>query len=462
MIGDESFSFRVPKASKDGGMPNICFEPRKPRGLGAQLKNVAVVGPDTIILNEPVMNAEHQHAKKFSDSPSLIPGKRGGKIYEGTAYCLRHALKVRCAKSFVGDAGFGSVEAVVHLQKDPQLPNPVESFFVVKTLNHAYPKRVLEVTCLLLIVETLDFIDTHFSLAATLKAVLKARYCRDILGKWVVMMTEIEGAEVVAMAYAWGGDFSRIAYFVSSCADTSPSEIPHTTNFQDANDEKQERASPQPKLAEFIFRQLSIIDEHNNKRQGDLNLEATWPTKDSWFRLFTTFVGMSVTNQRNFLEYRKVVSLTVNEEANVIANGLKKVRVHHVTAADDANEEQELVRIATGPLDAPDIHKRISQDQEVRYGRSLGSGIQRSCFVCRRYYEKPVDSCFMCSHCGTCLCKKDRRQTDSKRTMTCLEEHHKSSLAAIRCDQLNRKRKMPSELRLWPAWKDPRGGKLFP
>lgn len=205
---------------------------------------------------------------------------------------------------------------------------------------------------------------------------------------------------------------------------------------------------------------LSVIDEHNNKRQGELNLEVQWPTKDSWFRLFTTFVGTSVTNQRNFLEYSKVATLTVQEAANIISNGLAVTRHHSAGAAilsnlDDSDSE-DLVRIAVGPPESPETHKRISLAQQWKQGRSVGSAIQRSCYVCHRYYKQPVSTSWRCKRCGTCLCKEDRRNMDPKRTLSCREEHTMSTLAAIRCDSYQVKMKLPSDLRLWPAWKDPR------
>lgn len=173
LLLDEAFSFRVPKASKEGGMPNHSFEPLKPRGLGTQLKDGAVVGPNIIIWNEPVMNAEFQNSKQFANAKSLMPGKKG-KVYDGTTYCLRAALATKGTKCIVGDAGFGSVEAVVHLQKEPLLPRPVESAFVVKTLNQGYPRNVLEVRQIQVYTPVL-LVQTNWVILS-LQAILKARH----------------------------------------------------------------------------------------------------------------------------------------------------------------------------------------------------------------------------------------------------------------------------------------------
>jgi hypothetical protein len=145
LVADESFAWRVPKASKTGGMPNHSYEPRKPRGLGHMLKNAAIAGAGVIVYNEPVMNSEHQFAKDFAQTRSLAPGRENTFINDGTAYVLRQALATR-PMSIVGDAGFGSVEAVLHLQKDRHLSAPVECGFVVKQMNYLYPASVMKVS----------------------------------------------------------------------------------------------------------------------------------------------------------------------------------------------------------------------------------------------------------------------------------------------------------------------------
>lgn len=81
----------------------------------------------------------------------------------------------------VGDAGFGSVECVLHLHEKLG----VHGAFVVKGLTYFYPKQVLG-------------------------AILRAQYGENIGGKWVVMTTKICQTPIIALAYAWGFDLSRV------------------------------------------------------------------------------------------------------------------------------------------------------------------------------------------------------------------------------------------------------------
>ena len=49
-----------------------------------------------------------------------------------------------------------------------------------------------------------------------------------------------------------------------------------------------------PLIAHFYFELCPLIDNHNKDRQGILGLEDCWPTKNPWFRLVTTMIGMLV------------------------------------------------------------------------------------------------------------------------------------------------------------------------
>ena len=46
------------------------------------------------------------------------------------------------------------------------------------------------------------------------------------------------------------------------------------------------------------------IDVHNKMRRGDLALEKHWVTNDPYFRIFTTLIGICVTDAFNLLQYR--------------------------------------------------------------------------------------------------------------------------------------------------------------
>ena len=58
-------------------------------------------------------------------------------------------------------------------------------------------------------------------------------------------------------------------------------------------------------MASLYFEGNNVIDVHNQNRQGTLALEKKWNTKDCWFRLFTTLVGMCTMDALKMFMYLK-------------------------------------------------------------------------------------------------------------------------------------------------------------
>lgn len=193
------------------------------------------------------------------------------------------------------------------------------------------------------------------------------------------------------------------------------------------------------------------IDEWNNKRQGALSLKTKWDTKDTWFRIFTGYVGFSLTNHCDALENYTGVNNTIMEMANLVAfdlNNDPRIRLSLLNAPQGAaSSPPELVRIK-----APGTSVMQKQPTKVQIlsGRMKGSAIQRCCFICGIYQPKKRYSAFQCSRCGTCFCKIDRSELDPKhRNISCLKEHLQSEDPRVRCDATVPKRVIPKDLRSW-------------
>ena len=45
----------------------------------------------------------------------------------------------------------------------------------------------------------------------------------------------------------------------------------------------------------------NVVDAHNQARQFQLRLEKRWVTRDCWFRLDSTFIGITVTDATSSL-----------------------------------------------------------------------------------------------------------------------------------------------------------------
>jgi hypothetical protein len=284
-----------------------------------------------------------------------------------------------------------------------------------------------------------------------LHRVLLARHGSKPAGHWVVMQTTIADVEIFAMAYAWSQ--KGVAYMISSCGTTVMHEHPYLSRYEDDFGNVQEKELPRPTVAHMLYEFLPLIDEHNKARQNSLALEKCWLTKNCWVRLLTTFLGMAVIDllrwdrrQRyghvrdlNFDIYDNmdedfVDDFDVRTMANLIGKPLSDGRLRYrITNQPSARDNpfdvgsKNVVRI-TGP-DGSIVHPRIEG--------KIGSKIrvrQQSCFICRLYSTKTVNTQWKCRDCGMPLCQVDRSGGISQRPKSCIQEHLCSEDKYIGCN----------------------------
>jgi hypothetical protein len=111
-------------------------------------------------------------------------------------------------------------------------------------------------------------------------------------GRHAVMKATICEVDLFLLAYVWSN--KQMACIVSSCGTTVAHKIPYRTHFTDDFGNITFKELPRPSIAHFYFELCPLIDNHNKDRQGILGLEDCWPTKNPWFRLIATLIGMSV------------------------------------------------------------------------------------------------------------------------------------------------------------------------
>ena len=123
---------------------------------------------------------------------------------------------------------------------------------------------------------------------------------RHHAGKHVVMTSTIAGVKLIALAYTWSQ--TSIAYFVSTCGVTTPAKEPYITEYEDDEGQVQQRSYPRPQLVSDYYDKCTCIDDDNKLRQHHLALEKKWPTKDPWYRLWTTLLGMRTVSFYRYLQ----------------------------------------------------------------------------------------------------------------------------------------------------------------
>lgn len=297
-------------------------------------------------------------------------------------------------------------------------------------------------------------IKNHLSLfpKRPLQAVLSARYPDRPAGHWVVMTTEVCGVYLIALAYAWS--HSSVSFFISTVGDTSPATVSYKTNFTNDFGEITSKSIPRPDLCDFIFGFLPVIDNHNKSRQHYLKLEKKWPTKDCWFRLICTLVGMSVVDLYRIYRFHDIETwgkVTVVQFSDIICNGLKmrERRILPKSLRVEASAGQ-LKRIAYDEGNKDTGTKSMSKKaRKGKHSRALvGSAVQLSCWMCRKYETKYAWTAFNCVSCGTPLCFPHQSLGPTKHDgyKSCMDEHLNSENDLIRCSGY-KKRNFPKFLK---------------
>lgn len=87
-----------------------------------------------------------------------------------------------------------------------------------------------------------------------------------------------------------------------NCGSSTPG--PHyIAKWPDQYGNIKQRSVPRPEIVGRYFSVSNKIDTHNQLRQHELALEEHWLTQDPWFRLNTTFIGMTVTDAFQLARY---------------------------------------------------------------------------------------------------------------------------------------------------------------
>jgi hypothetical protein len=273
-----------------------------------------------------------------------------------------------------------------------------------------------------------------------LYAVLKARFKDRPAGHWVTFEATVSGVRLIAVAYAWSQ--RGVSYILSTCGSTEPAEKMYMSYFEDDYGNVGSKEINRPKLAHLLYDYLPLIDEHNKQRQKILGLERKWPTRNCWFRLMTTLIGMCVVDMhrmyRNIL-HERYVDVDVLEFSDLIC---KKLVVR------SRRQNEKLAALTGTTVENTAILERISDkdgncrfimtDKQARRGRNVGKSLHLNCYICRKYLTpfgdtEYVQTTFRCIDCKMPLCKKDRSNPTIGRDQSCVDEHMNSKCQTVGC-----------------------------
>lgn len=258
---DESMSAFRPQTTKTGNLPNISFILRKPEPLGTELKTVASKGS-----NGPIIWAEVQEGK------TGMKNKQHYSTYGATCACvLRLAAGTKdggqkpdplIRNLFYGDSWFASFKTAVAVTEELNC----EFLGPIKTNHAKFPKSYLES-------EMKDWPP----------------------GTHMVLETTSRGKAYYAIGYKY--NMKKVLCFIATegAGHTLPGD-PYEAKWMDANGRTASRLIPRPHILSEYFKHSNQIDKHNHVRQAELAIEKNVVTECGFFRLFCTYLGITVTD----------------------------------------------------------------------------------------------------------------------------------------------------------------------
>jgi len=130
---------------------------------------------------------------------------------------------------------------------------------------------------------------------------------RDAPGGVPVFLSgTLDGVNLIATGYRYSR--KTILYFImSEGAGSTSLGQPYEMKYTDNHGNICVRFVDRPDFISRYFSNSNTVDTHNHVRQSELMLEKKWLTKDPYFRLTTTLIGMSVTDAWRLAYYHSVI-----------------------------------------------------------------------------------------------------------------------------------------------------------
>ena len=287
VIADELMSAFEPE-HVTGNLPNITFEPRKPEPIGTMLK--------CLLDNDTKVMATLEICEGAQRNRELAEGIHRYTTTACTARMLRETVpepgvlkRVVC-----GDSWFASVPTAVEVMKGLGLPRAADGTMATAAAAAAAAHP-----------------GSHFiGVVKTYHALFPKKYIEEKLqgksaGARIVLEATVDGVDLVAVGWKYKRS-STLCYIATKGAASTANDTdnPYTMTLKDLDDNMVRRTVPRPEIVGKYYSMNGGIDVHNNMRQGDLALEKHWVTHNGYFRIFTTLIGICVTDAFNLLKYR--------------------------------------------------------------------------------------------------------------------------------------------------------------
>ena len=258
------------------------------------------------------------------------------------------------------------------------------------------------------------------------------RFPKDILtktlkdapgGKWALCETNIDGVGIVCAGYKYNAKKTLFFAWPKGAARCVPGE-PYIATFVDGTGNRVAREVMRLSVLSRYFAYANVVDVHDQYRQDCLDLEYTWVTKDCWFRLFTTILGVVITD--SYLAVTRGLNPRDPDKEMTMMKFADRLALELIE--NDDEDQYAPMPTRSGPRRAievaPDEHEieaTLLPDNVhrlVAFGKhASGYVIQRRCAVCGTRST---------AYCAAVQCGADFpvcREGSAKHHRKCFEEH---------------------------------------
>ena len=301
--------------------------------------------------------------------------------------------KKRC---YYGDSWFGSVKTAANISRAGH-----HAVMMVKTAFSRSPKKWLE------------------------------EKMKDMPGGvWIVLegIAEKEDVPVVCIGYKYNRK-KVLTFVMTKGAGTTASGRPYEARFPDKYGNVCVRHVMRPDVIANYFRFSNVVDVHNQARQYELALEKKWVTQDGYFRLFTTFLGMNITDAWKTFRTNHKTSLRdigITQFADILAEEMMEY-------AEEIDEDYDIIcNTSATSSEISSLHNVTVSIQGSTHTRQfLAKGKQLRCIWCSRVHLIERKTTLKCIECGYGFCRNE-----------CWEHHQRLGSPPAASRRGERKRKM--------------------
>ena len=254
-------------------------------------------------------------------------------------------------------------------------------------------------------------------------------------GVWITMAGECKrtGVELFCLGYKYNKKKCPVFMCTKGVASTQKG-VPYQAKFNDSFGNVHHRDVPRPQVLNLHFHNCNKVDVHNQARQHELALEENWVTHDGYFRQWTTFLGICITDlwllkeqrhhtrvgsepeSRNLLKFADELAYSLLEKAENSEHRPGVILCPLSTTTDNSGSKSPSQSTLT-PDDfcaTPTSNGPHSKHTPKYYIRKKGTrtrsetssgGKQARCVWCSRVEgKKNVKTQLTCEECGTGFC----------------------------------------------------------